>query len=203
MKDIHEIVNSVSKSDRNAFNTFYDLYYDHVFHFSFYFLKDTEACKEVVSEVFLSVWQSRTKLKEIINLDTWLYVLTKNQCIRYSNKANKIPTIPLDEAIKVSVQLQEKGEGKNPEEVMQEKEIEQLLADIINTLPEKCRIIFLMSRHDGLKTKEIAEALSLQESTVRVQMKIAIKKIIEGIKPYYPNLSLCILLKIILNSISN
>ena len=71
--------------------------------------------------------------------------------------------------------------------------MEQLLGKIIGELPEKCRLIFLMARQEQLKPKEIAERLCISENTVRVQMKIAIEKIIKQIKPYYPDLTLSLL----------
>lgn len=198
MKDIREIVNFVSAGNRAAFNRFYDLYYDQVFHFAFYFLKEKEACKEVVSDVFFSVWQSRTKLQDIINIETWLYVLTKNRSIRYLSQEKRHTIVSIDDdTLKVSVQLQEQEGSGNPQEALLDKEMEEILDKVINTLPEKCRLIFIMSRKDGLKTKEIAEILSLQESTVRVQLKIAIEKIVAGVKPHFPNLFMSIIMLLI------
>jgi len=46
-----------------------------------------------------------------------------------------------------------------------------------------------MSRQEGLKSKEIAEILSINESTVRVQLKIALEKIITTIRPHFPNIT--------------
>ncbi|NDV46665.1 RNA polymerase sigma-70 factor [Paludibacter sp. 221] len=189
MRDVDEILNLLSVGDRAAFNRFYDLYYDQVFHFALYFLREKEACKEIVSDVFLSIWQSRAKLPEIKNIETWLYVLTKNRSIRYLSNLKKENHISLDEdVLKLSVHYHRKEENVTPDDILQDKEIELILSDTINTLPEKCRIIFMMSRNDGLKNKEIAEILSLQESTVRVQLKIAIEKIVAAITPHFPNL---------------
>ena len=77
----------------------------------------------------------------------------------------------------------------------------EMLDKAIDELPEKCRLVFLMSREEGLKTKEIAEILSVQESTVRVQMKIAIEKLVARLKPSFPNISFSLLLMFIFNVI--
>ena len=73
--------------------------------------------------------------------------------------------------------MEEEDEG-SPEEHLELKEMREMLDKAIDELPEKCRLVFLLSREEGLKTKEIAEILSVQESTVRVQMKIAIEKLV-------------------------
>ena len=64
--------------------------------------------------------------------------------------------------------MEEEDEG-SPEEHLELKEMREMLDKAIDELPEKCRLVFLMSREEGLKTKEIAEILSVQESTVRVR----------------------------------
>ena len=66
--------------------------------------------------------------------------------------------------------------------------------EAINDLPERCRTVFLLNRQEGLSSREIAEALSLSESTVRVQIKIAVDRIVAGIRTHYPDLKLVSLL---------
>ena len=71
---------------------------------------------------------------------------------------------------------------------------------LINDLPERCRTVFLLNRQEGLSSREIAEALSLSESTVRVQIKIAVDRIVAGIRTHYPDLKLVSLLMFLFSS---
>ena len=68
---------------------------------------------------------------------------------------------------------------------MIEAEVEELVRRLINDLPERCRTVFLLNRQEGL---------SLSESTVRVQIKIAVDRIVAGIRTHYPDLKLVSLL---------
>ena len=189
VKDIHSLQEMIQQENRLAFNMFYEMYYDQVFRYAYYFLKDVESCREVVADVFFAVWQSRQRLKDIENLETYLFVCVRNEVSRYNKKQNRHSDISLDE---LPVQL-EILEEESPYEKVSYQEMEQLLGEIIGKLPEKCRLIFLMARQEHLKPKEIAEKLCISENTVRVQMKIAIEKIIKQIKPYYPELTLSLL----------
>ena len=72
VRDIKGLLESVSVDNRGAFERFYNLYYDQVFRFAYYCLGEKEACREVVTDVFFSVWQSRKRLKDIDNIDTKL-----------------------------------------------------------------------------------------------------------------------------------
>lgn len=187
--DISHLVHSVSEDNRSAFNMLYQVYYDEVFRFAYYFLKNKEACREVVSDVFFSVWQSRKRLKDITNLEAYFYIVTRNESMRYLSKSRSYDMLSLDD---IPIQLEDHG-SSSPEEKLVDSEIETLLTQVINELPEKCRLIFLMARQEGLKPKEIGEILSISESTVRVQMKIAVEKIIEKIRPHFPDLTLAVL----------
>jgi len=175
----------IQEENTLAFNMFYEMYYNQVFRYTYYFLKDTEACREVVADVFFAVWQSRKKLKDISNLEAYLFISVRNEVTRYNKKSNKQNRISLDE-LPIQLEITE----ESPYDNISYKEMEQLLGKIIGELPEKCRLIFLMARQEQLKPKEIADRLCISENTVRVQMKIAIEKIIKQIKLYYPDLSL-------------
>lgn len=176
---------AVAAGSRNAFNSFYRSYYDLAFRFSYYFLPDKEACREVVSEVFYSVWQSRSHLKEVANVEAYLYVVVRREAGRYRASRGAVASVSLEE---VSFEA-EGGAAESPEEQCITQEMEVLLARAVEELPERCRLIFLLAREEGKKPKEIAELLSLSESTVRVQMKIAVEKIVARLKPHFPHLS--------------
>lgn len=187
--DIKRLLTSVSQDNRGSFELFYNLFYDQIFRFSYCFLKDKEACREVITDVFFSVWQSRVKLKDVENIETYLYVSVRNEVNRYLSRYSDSSYLSLDE-IPISVH---EGAGNLPEDGILSKEFETVLTKAINQLPEKCRVIFLMVREEGLKPKQIAEILSIKESTVRVQMKTAIAKIVEIIKAHFPDLTLSVL----------
>lgn len=67
-----------------------------------------------------------------------------------------------------------------------EEDIETLLRNAIDKLPERCRLIFIKSRIEGKKYKEIAEELNLSVNTVEGQISIALKKLREELKDYLP-----------------
>ena len=170
-EDIHSLLTMIQEENTLAFNMFYEMYYDQVFRYTYYFLKDTESCREVVADVFFAVWQSRKRLKDIENLEAYLFISVRNEVTRYNKKNGRLNRVSLDE---LPVQL-EITEEESPYDKISYKEMEQLLGKIIG---------------------------ELSENTVRVQMKIAIEKIIKQIKPYYPDLTLSLLWSFFFSSIS-
>ena len=67
-----------------------------------------------------------------------------------------------------------------------EKEIENLLAQAIEHLPEKCRQVFILSRMNGLKHEEIATQLNISVHTVQNHIVTAIRKLKVELKDYLP-----------------
>lgn len=191
---IDELVALVGQNNQRAFDTFYHLYYEQVSHVAYYYVKDLEACREVVSNVFFSVWKSRKSLVEVRNLSSYLYIMTKNASLHYLSQNSNEHNISLSE---LSAPLEIKGES-SPEADIITSELEKTLSRIVNSLPEKCRIIFMMSREEGADNKEIASRLDISESTVRVQMKIAIDKIIGQLKLIFPHLTFSVVLLLLL-----
>jgi len=184
------LIFQISEGDWNAFAQFYNVYYSMVFRTAYYYLKNKEACREVVADVFLSVWQSRKRLTEVKNMQNYLYIATCNESNRYLNNLSHRQYVSFDE---IPIELEDKSEA-SAEELLITHDMEQLLSQVISELPNKCRQIFLLIRQERLSYKEVSEILSIKESTVRVQLKIAIEKITSSLKLHYPELFFFILL---------
>ena len=194
-KELENLLVSVSENDDYAFRVFYDLYYRSVFRFAYYFLRNREACGEVVSNVFVAVWKSRVALRRIENIDAYLYVVARNEANRYLKESRTRRRCLSFEEIPISLIDRNSPPSEDaPDSRLIEAEVEELVRRLINDLPERCRTVFLLNRQEGLSSREIAEALSLSESTVRVQIKIAVDRIVAGIRTHYPDLKLVSLL---------
>jgi RNA polymerase sigma-70 factor (family 1) len=186
------MISLVSEGNQRAFDCFYNLYYHKVFHVAYYYIKDVESCREVVTNVFFSVWKSRRALVEVVNMDSYLYIVAKNQAKSFLSQQSKnsSETVSLSET-DIPLEISD-NESTDNELIL--KEMEENLTKIVATLPERCRNIFLMSREDSMDFRQIASSLDISESTVRVQLKIAVDKIIAQLKLIYPNLSLSLAL---------
>lgn len=197
-RELADLLVSVSEDNDYAFRVFYDLYYRNVFRFAYYYLKNREACREVVSNVFVAVWKSRVSLRQIVNIEAYLYVVARNEANRYLKRSHSRPrSLSLDDV--PAVVLDRRGDaslqgGEASDSRLIDSEVEELLNRLVGDLPERCRMVFLLSRSEGLSVREIASMLSISESTVRVQIKTAVDRILEGLRRYYPDLKLITLL---------
>ena len=125
------LLSSVSSDGRGAFERFYNLYYDQVFRFAYYCLGEKEACKEVVSDVFFSIWKSKARLKEIDNIDTYLYITVRNEALRHISRSNSVNKIQMDQLYSF-----EPEEEATPEGMLESQEMRNFLIWQLMSFPK-------------------------------------------------------------------
>jgi RNA polymerase sigma-70 factor (family 1) len=158
--------------DMKAYKQLYELFFPKLFRFSHSFVKSKEAAEEIVSDVFIKIWEIKGSLATILDLNVYLYTITKNFSLNYITKNHKLRTINLDDINDESFLNQ-----VTPEDSFISSEIINMVNTAINGLPPQCRIIFFLVKESGLKYKAVAEVLNISVHTVRNQMAIATKKI--------------------------
>ena len=156
-----------------AYAQLYDLLYDGLFRFTRSIVKSSEAAEEIVSDVFIKVWQIRSMLQEIENLRVYLFTIAKNFSLNYLTKNYKNVTVSL-ESIDVQADLSIESEG--PVEMCISADAIRQIRNAIQCLPPQCRLILQLVREEGLKYKEVADILDISPLTVRNQLAIAVRK---------------------------
>lgn len=137
-------------------------------------IDDHDAAHDIVQEVFVKLWHKKDEVKVILNLKAYLFRSVINSSLTYlEQNKNKIKT---DEFRMAS---QSSTDSK-----LMAQELENKIQVALKALPPKCKAIFVLSRFEGLKNKEIAEYLNLSLKTVENQMGIALKRMREDLKPY-------------------
>jgi len=163
--------------DMKAYKELYLLMFDSLFHFSYSFVKSKQVAEELVSDVFIKLWQIRTQLNAVDSLKLYLFGITKNFSLSYLAKASKNLSIQLDEMNLDEINFESVIEFKNPEDLCISKETIKDVMQAIQNLPPQCQIIFSLVKVEGLKYKEVAKLLNISVFTVRNQVAIATKKI--------------------------
>ena len=158
--------------DEIAYRQLFYLFYKPLLHFTGSFISSREVSEEIVSDVFIKIWQNRKHVDEIKNLRIYLYVSAKNNTLRYLHSQQKLSAIGLDE---LDVELQ--NNCQDPEELMITAEMMIKIDRAIDSLPPRCKMVYKLIREDRLKYKEVAQILDISVKTIDNQLAIALKKI--------------------------
>ena len=168
------------KDVRNNFDKIYVLYYSRMFRFAKEYVLFDEDAENIVQDVFLLLWEKREVLDIQISLVSYLFALVKNKSLDYLR--HKVIADEYKQELSAKLTALELLNYS----FTSDEEIEQILMTAINKLPERCRQVFLKSRIEGKKNREIANELNLTVSTVENQMTIALRKLRVELKDYLP-----------------
>ncbi|SKB49550.1 RNA polymerase sigma-70 factor, ECF subfamily [Sphingobacterium nematocida] len=164
-----DLVSLLKTGDREAFAQIYERYAMILYYKVNQVLRDEEASKDIIQELFTYVWEKSDKLKEDQNLSGYLYIASRSRVLNLIKKGNTRSDY-LTEVANYSVNITDETTEK-----LDEKELFLLVASEIAKLPEKMREVFQLSRIEDLSHKEIAERLNISETTVKKQVQNALK----------------------------
>lgn len=178
---MHLIAPSKKDPDlKDNFDHIYVIYYSRMRRFAKEFVLFEEDAENVVQDVFLQLWEKKEVLDIKVSLTAYLFSLVKNKCIDYLR--HQIVAEEYIHEQKTKIYSLEQFDYN----ISSDDDIEKILNKAIDKLPEKCREIFIKSRVEGKKYKEIANELNISINTVENQMSIALKKMRVELKEYLP-----------------
>jgi len=158
--------------DMKAYEQLYNLLFPGLHRFAHAFVKNRDTAQDIVSDVFIKLWQIRGRLMEIGNLKVYLFTLARNFSYNYLTQQYKKVVVSLDDADpEVLITFDD------PEALCISADAVEKIRMAIRQLPPQCRIIFQLVREEGMKYKEVADVLHLSVLTVRNQVAIATRKI--------------------------
>ena len=169
----------VKSGDLSSYEALFKKYYKELHRFAFSYVRDPSIAEEMAQEVFLYMWEKRMRIEIQTTLKTYLYSAVKNKCLNYIKlELPKQQSMADISEVMLSVSSPKKDEGEN-------EQLKRYIQSAIDSLPKKCRRIFLLSRNAGMTYEEIVEELDLSKKTVENQMGIALKKLRESLEAVY------------------
>jgi RNA polymerase sigma-70 factor (ECF subfamily) len=173
MTNDEHLLRAIAVGNAEALEQLYARYWQHLFTAAYNVLKNKAICEDIVQEAFVQLWQRRETLDVQTTLQAYLFSVIRYSVFKHIKKEQS--------QSQVFQQLPERLQYITPEDIVVEKNIRSHLAVIVNSLPEKCREVYLLSREEQLSHHEIASRLNISTKTVENHITIALKKIRFGI----------------------
>lgn len=167
---------SISNSFRitkESFNEWYKKYYARLCRFAYYYVNTKDMAEEIVQDVFTGIWAKQHQIHISTSIESYLYIAVKNEA--FSRLKKRVKTQTLEE-----LPLTE-NEGKQHFDAVS---FTQKLERVLDTLPEKCRLIYRLKFMEGLTNREISHYLDLSEKTVETQVYRALIKLRKQLAPH-------------------
>lgn len=159
-----------------ALKSLFRYYYPKLLLFISYYIKSRQTAEEIVSETFVSLWERRSDIAHVQNINSYIYAVAKNLSISYlrSEAHRRTNNVDISEMDNIESHT-------NPETELISSEMMNRLDLAVGSLPEKCKLAFKLVREHRLKYKEAAAIMEISVKTLEAHMTLAVKKLREAL----------------------
>lgn len=165
-----ELIILLKESEHAAFTEIYKRYFNLLLVFVHSRLRDEDSAKDLVQELFLNIWVKRETMTIPDSLAAYLYTSVRNRMLRFIERNNTqtrhIHSLGIFDRETVMT-----------DHLIREKQLANMIEKEINALPKRMREVFIMSRKANMSYKEISQKLDLDQNSVKIYAKHAIKKL--------------------------
>ncbi len=171
--DVNTLWIRIQQGDDQALKELFDLFYKPLCSYVVQFTGRMSEAEDIVQSVFIKLWTKREELLISTSVKAYLYRSAYNSYMDKFRKSKRKEDFL--ESLKYEALFYQLEE----EDAVLQKKIEKVKF-LVDSLPERCKEILLLSKHEGYKHREIAEKLGVSIKTVETQLRIAFRKIREG-----------------------
>jgi RNA polymerase sigma-70 factor (ECF subfamily) len=169
----------LTSEGKDAFYEIYNRYWEKLFVVATYRVGNPHEAEEVVQDVMLNLWRRRHEIRIGYSLATYLAAAVKYEVIDRLAQRKRLQQFQTSAATTLS------GIDRSTEDRLEFSALQDRLAKLVKALPQQCRLVFTLSREDGLSQREIAEHLKISENTVESHMKKALRRIRIGLGYFF------------------
>ena len=161
------LLEGIKSGNSSYYERVFRKYYQSLCLFALKYVRDPDEAEEIVQDMFVRVWQKRATLAISDSLKSYLYQAVRNACLNHLKHKN----------VKLEYQKNtiDSSPSTNAGDTLVALELEVKIRETLGKLPSERKKIFLMSRNEGFKYREIAEKLNISVKTVENQMSKALK----------------------------
>lgn len=174
---IHKLINEselfaeLANGSERAFETIYHHYIKRLGPFVDKMVRSPELAEEIVQDIFVHLWVNRGLLAEVKYPTSYLFNIATNKTLNYLKKIANNEKL-MDQIASRSTEL-----SNETEERIILRESAEIIEMAIAALPEQRKLIYHLSRNEGLTHEQIAERLNISKNTVKNQLVTALKSI--------------------------
>lgn len=169
----------MQSGDRAAFKTVFSGHYKDVCRTIHRYIIDPGLTEDLAQEVFVRLWQKRERLNIKSNLPAYLRRMAVNEALAHLRKKTRFQADELPIHLPGLV-------ASTADENLAANELQVRINKVVESLPDRCRLVFQLSRYEELSNREIAEQLEISVKTVENQMTKALRTMREGLADYLP-----------------
>lgn len=187
------LLQEVSAGNEKAFKQLFELHYTKLYNYLLRITKTKEIAEEIAIDIFVKLWVGREFLQDIRHLDAFLQKVAHNKALDFFKMAAR--NARLHKLIRKEMEATREQEADHR---LLDNEYQHLVTQAIDQLSPQRKMVFTMSRVEGLTHDEIANRLQLSRNTVRNTIAESLKSIRQFL--HHHDVSGAIILGILMNN---
>lgn len=164
-----QLVAMLKAGDHTAFAEILNRYFTLLFSFAYRRLEDREQARDLVQDVFVTIWEKREQLVIEGILEAYLVLTIKNRVLDYY-RHTKVSRAYIE---KLGAYLNDPN--NNTDHLVRHNDLNALIEREIAALPEKMRLVYELSRKQSMNRQEMSEHLKMPENTVKTNLQRALR----------------------------
>ncbi len=164
-----ELVSQILDGHENAFRLLVEKYRQMVFHTCLGFIQDRDDADDIAQEVFVEVFHALEKFRGDSKLSTWIYRIAVNRslnAVRSRKRRRFFQSIGIGQSDETVIDVADESWKSRPDREYENDQRRENLYKAINSLPERQRVAFTLSKLEDLPYQEIAEIMGVSLSSV-------------------------------------
>ncbi len=184
-KDDKILIKGIRQGDKAVFSHLYDIYYRRLFLFAQSYLRDAAISEDIVQDLFFNLWEKREELLITSSLSAYLFRAVHNRSIQYLRHKKVSNHFETDQQLKLKeAEIMYHASTDYIFSEIKLNEIADIVRRTFETLPEKSKEIFSLSREHTATNKEIAEKLKI-DITVEYHISKVLKILRNALEDYF------------------
>lgn len=163
---------------RKGYELLFRRYYGSLCSQAVRFVHSRTLAEDVVSDVFFSFWKNQVYQHPITSYQAYLYVAVRKRSYSYLRREFEQELILSD----TDLELSDTASGLDPEQLIQYTELYQRIQQAVQALSPQCQRVFVMSRFEGKKHREIANELLISPKTIEAHLSRALFQLRQALK---------------------
>lgn len=174
------LLKRLKADDQSALKIIFQAYYPALYRAIYRLVSDRGIAEDLAQDVFMKFWEKRHQINIQGELGGYIRQMGVNEALGYIRKNKKIEIKEISEYRNSSSSLT----STSGEDLYINNELQAEVDKAIETLPSRCKMVFMLSRFEDLSHKEISEKLEISPKTVENQITKALKVLKKVLKSY-------------------
>lgn len=165
----HELYDLLAQDDEAAFALLYKRYWKRLIYKALLKLDNEADAEEVVQEIFIDLWNSRHRIRIQYSVHTYLAAMVRYKIMARIAASQTRPQLSDDNVYQLSIP------DHSTEQWLNFADLRDEIEAAVKALPEKCQLVFRLSREQGMTDRQIAAHLDISQKTVEAHISKALK----------------------------